>query len=198
MAFFLRPFGFYHTCIDWILRLNRSFADMAFFLCSLSFHYACIDWILWLNRSFADMAFFLCPFGRYNWRRAGLRGWLGIFFCPDSKNLWNWFFSDLAFNYSANFLSIYHTHFRQYGPLPILTSSQHLGLPFGQCRISLFDSFKWHRLSRDFQAWFFNLRKGWSDFWGHTRLCFHLWNTCTCFDRPFYRRFRFLHSLWLL
>ena len=87
MAFFLCSLGFHHTCIGWILRLNRSFTNMTFFLCSLSFHHACIDWILWLNRSFADMAFFLCPFGRYNWRRAGLRGWLGIFFCPDSKNL---------------------------------------------------------------------------------------------------------------
>ena len=131
MAFFLCPFCFHHTCIGWSLRLNRSFSDMAFFLCPLCFHHTCIGLILWLNRSFADMAFFLCPLSRYNWRRAGLRGWLGIFFCPNSKNLWNWFFGDLAFDYSANFLSIYHTHFRQYGTLPILASSQHLGLPFG-------------------------------------------------------------------
>ena len=87
MAFFLCSFRFHHTCIGWVLWLNRSFANMAFFLCSLSFHYACIDWILWLNRSFTDMTFFLCPFGRYNWRRIGLRGWLDIFFCPNSKNL---------------------------------------------------------------------------------------------------------------
>ena len=114
MAFFLCSLGFYYTCIGWFLRLNRSFADMAFFLCSLSFHHTCIGWVLWLNRSFADMAFFLCsfifhhtcigwllrlnrsftdmtfflcPLSRYNWRRIGLRGWLGIFFCPNSKNL---------------------------------------------------------------------------------------------------------------
>ena len=113
MAFFLCPFGFHHTCIGWVLRLNRSFANMAFFLCPFGFHHTCIGWVLRLNRGFANMAFFLCPLSRYNWRRAGLRVWLGIFFCPNSKNLWNWFFSDLAFNYSANFLSIYHTHFRQ-------------------------------------------------------------------------------------
>ena len=87
MAFFLCPFGFHHTCIGWVLWLNRSFADMAFFLCSFIFHHTCIGWVLWLNRSFANMAFFLCPLSRYNWRRAGLRGWLGIFFCPNSKNL---------------------------------------------------------------------------------------------------------------
>ena len=87
MAFFLCSLGFYHACIDWVLRLNWGFADMAFFLCPLGFHHTCIGLILWLNRSFADMAFFLCPLSRYNWRRAGLRGWLGIFFCPDSKNL---------------------------------------------------------------------------------------------------------------
>ena len=87
MAFFLCPLSFYHTCIDWILWLNRSFTDMAFFLCSLSFHHTCIGWVLWLNRSFTDMTFFLRPLCCYNWRRAGLRGWLGIFFCPNSKNL---------------------------------------------------------------------------------------------------------------
>ena len=113
MTFFLCPLGFHHTCIGWVLRLNRGFADMAFFLCPFGFHHTCIGWVLRLNRSFANMAFFLCPLSRYNWRRIGLRGWLGIFFCPNSKNLWNWFFSDLAFNDSANFLSIYHTHFCQ-------------------------------------------------------------------------------------
>ena len=122
-----RPF---RNLIGWILRLNGSFSHMAFFLCPLGFHHTCIGWVLWLNRSFADMAFFLGSLGCYNWRRNGLRGWLGIFLCPDSKNLWNWFFGDLAFNDSANFLSIYHTDFRQYGPLSILASCQHLGLPF--------------------------------------------------------------------
>ena len=113
MTFFLCSLGFHYSCIGWSLWLNRGFTDMAFFLRSLSFYHTCIDWILWLNRSFTDMTFFLCPLSRYNWRRNGLRGWLGIFFCSNSKNLWNWFFSDLAFNDSANFLSIYHTHFRQ-------------------------------------------------------------------------------------
>ena len=87
MTFFLRSLSFHHTCIGWILRLNRSFTNMTFFLCSLGFHHACIGWVLRLNRGFADMTFFLCPLSRYNWRRAGLRGWLGIFFCPNSKNL---------------------------------------------------------------------------------------------------------------
>ena len=77
----------FRNLIGWILRLNRGFADMAFFLCPFGFHHTCIGWVLWLNRGFANMAFFLCPLSRYNWRRAGLRGWLGIFFCPNSKNL---------------------------------------------------------------------------------------------------------------
>ena len=87
MTFFLCSLGFHYSCIGWSLWLNRGFTDMAFFLRSLSFYHTCIDWILWLNRSFTDMTFFLCPLSRYNWRRIGLRGWLGIFFCPNSKNL---------------------------------------------------------------------------------------------------------------
>ena len=87
MAFFLCSLSFHHTCIGWVLRLNRGFANMAFFLCPFGFHHTCIGWVLRLDRGFANMAFFLCPLSRYNWRRAGLRGWLGIFFCPNSKNL---------------------------------------------------------------------------------------------------------------
>ena len=87
MAFFLCSLSFHHTCIGWVLRLNRSFADMTFFLCSFGFHHTCIGWVLRLNNSFTDMTFFLRPLCCYNWRRAGLRGWLGIFFCPNSKNL---------------------------------------------------------------------------------------------------------------
>ena len=87
MTFFLCSLGFHYSCIGWSLWLNRGFPYMAFFLRSLSFYHTCIDWILWLNRSFTDMTFFLCPLSRYNWRRNGLRGWLGIFFCSNSKNL---------------------------------------------------------------------------------------------------------------
>ena len=131
MTFFLRSLGFDDTGISWVLRLNWSFSNMAFFLCPFSFHYSCIGWVLRLNRSFTHVTFFLRPLSCYKWRRDWLRDWLRIFFCPDGKNLWNWFFSDLAFNYSANFLSIYHADFRQDSPLSILASCQHLGLTFG-------------------------------------------------------------------
>ena len=131
MTFFLCPFSFHYSCIGWSLWLNRSFSHVTFFLRPFSFHYSCIGWSLWLNKSFSHVTFFLRPLCCYNWRRAWLRGWLRIFFCTDGNNLRNRFFSELAFNYSANFLSIYYTHFRQYSPLSILASSQHPSLPFG-------------------------------------------------------------------
>ena len=131
VAFLLRSLGFHNTGISGSLWLYRSFAHMAFLLCSLGFHHTGIGWILWLYGSFAHMAFLLCSLGHYDWRGIWLRDWLNVLFCPDSKNLWNWFFGDFAFDYSANFLSIYYTHFCQNGPLPILASCQHLGLSFG-------------------------------------------------------------------
>ncbi len=112
---FLRPF-YLHTCIDylWLEQELKPTWPPSSLCAPLASTTPCIDWILcWIFS--ADIAsFFLCPF----WLLAIWEG-LGwgvscIFFVLDSKNLWNWFFSDLwAFNYSCELFVHLPHYFRQ-------------------------------------------------------------------------------------
>lgn len=138
-----------------------------------------------------NMTFFLCPLSRYNnWRRTGLRVDLGIFF-------------DSRICETGSLVTLLSTTLRTSCPsttlasvnrvLPILTSSQHLGLTnVDQLVLRRSDN----ELSRDFRPGF-QLEERLVRLLG-SRACASTCGIPVLILIVPSGRFRFLHSLWLL